>query len=228
MLNKPISVVMLGASGAVGGIVAGHLMQMPEVGQLTLLNRRALDGFKQTKVQQHTVNIFEISSYAQLLPGHDVAICCLGVGQPSKVSKEELVRVDQTAVLAFAAACKAAGVRHFELLSSVGADAHSASFYLRTKGALQNGVVALGFERVSFFQPSVILTSHNRYGWSQGMLLALWPMVSKVLVGPLRRYRGVPVERLGQAMAINIVQPGQGVETMQWDEIMSAAKRSHR
>ena len=220
MTTRPISVVMLGASGAVGGTVARHLLQMPELGQLTLLNRRSLDGFTHTKVQQHNVNVLEVSSYAPLLSGHDVSICCLGVGQPSKVSKEEFVRVDQTAALAFAAACKAAGVRHFELLSAVGADANSASFYLRIKGVLQNGVVALGFERTSFFQPSVILTPHNRYGWSQAALLALWPSLSKFLWGGLRRYRGIPVECLGRALANNVTQTGRGLEMLQWDEVM--------
>jgi hypothetical protein len=37
----------------------------------------------------------------------------------------------------------------------------------RIKGALQNRVVALGFEPVSFFQRLLIATLHNRYGWSQ-------------------------------------------------------------
>ncbi len=228
MPNKPISVVMLGASGAVGSIVAHHLMQMPQVVQLTLLNRRTLDGFNQTKVQQHTVDVLEASSYTSLLPGHDVAICCLGVGQPSKVSKEEFVRVDQTAALAFATACKVAGVRHFELLTSVGADANSASFYLRTKGVLQNGVAALGFERLSFFQPSMILTPRNRYGWSQAVLLALWPIVSKVLLGGLRKYRGVPIELLGWAIADNVVQPRNGMETLRWDEMMNRVELQSR
>lgn len=52
----------------------------------------------------------------------------------------EFLRVDKGAVLAFAVACTQAGVAHFELLGSVGADSASSRHYQ------------------SIFQPSMILT----------------------------------------------------------------------
>jgi uncharacterized protein YbjT (DUF2867 family) len=42
--------------------------------------------------------------------------------------------VDRDYVAAFAALGRAAGASHFGLVSAVGADARSSSFYLRTKG----------------------------------------------------------------------------------------------
>lgn len=208
---------MLGASGAVGGEVAQCLQAMPQIQRLTLINRRQLDGFSAAKVLQHVCDVESPPAYAAQLAGHDCAICCLGVGQPSKVSQAEFIRIDKTAALAFATACKAAGVRRFQLLSSVGADARSRSFYLRTKGELQEAIAALGFERVSFFQPSMILTPTNRYGLSQGVLLAVWPTLSVLLQGGLRQYRGIAVADLGLAIARNVLKPNQGAETLQWD-----------
>jgi uncharacterized protein YbjT (DUF2867 family) len=158
-------------------------------------------------------------SYAHFLSGHDVAVCCMGVGQPSKASKEEFIKIDKTAVLDFATACKQAGVRHFQLLSSVGADAASRSFYLRTKGELNDAISALDFERTSFFQPSMILTPTNRYGFSQGLMLAVWPALSTALVGGLSKFRGIKVETLGRAIANNAFTTGQGVEVLQWEGI---------
>ena len=166
-------------------------------------------------------DVTDADDYSQYLSGHQIAICCLGVGQPSKVSKEEFVKIDKTAALDFATACKQAGVWHFQLLSSVGADARSRSFYLRTKGELQDAIIALGFERVSFFQPSMILTPTNRYGFMQGMMLAVWPALSGVLQGGLRKYRGTRVETLGHAIAKNAITTGQGVQILQWDQINS-------
>jgi uncharacterized protein YbjT (DUF2867 family) len=122
-------------------------------------------------------------------------------------------------VLDFATACKAAGIGHFQLLSAVGANAKSSSFYLKTKGELQNAIIALGFERTSFFQPSMILTPTNRYGFMQGLMLAVWPALSVVLVGGLRKFRGVNVETLGRAIAKNALTAGQEVEILQWDGI---------
>lgn len=218
-MTQTPSIVMLGASGAVGGIAAQALSQSPEIKQLTLLNRREIPALSTPNVVQLTVDVVDTTKYSQFLSGHQTAICCLGVGQPSKVSKEEFVKIDKTAALDFATACKLVGVRHFQLLSAVGADAKSSSHYLRTKGELQDGIIALAFERVSFFQPSMILTPTNRYGLMQGLMLAVWPALSVVLQGGLRQYRGIAVETLGQAIAKNATTAGQGVEILHWDQI---------
>jgi uncharacterized protein YbjT (DUF2867 family) len=223
-MNTKLSVVMMGASGAVGGEALKALLALKEVDQVTLLNRKNLSGVQDARLHQHAVDVLEPSSYAHLLGGHTTAICTLGVGQPSQMSKAEFVRIDKDAVLAFATACKQAGVRHFELLGSVGANATSASLYLRTKGELEQGLLALGFHRLSLFQPSMILTPTNRYGVQQAITLAVWPHLQPVLAGPLRKYRGIAVETLGAAFAHNLLQERYGNEVLHWDDFTALAR----
>ena len=169
-------VLLLGATGAVGSAALRALLQQSEPVQVTTLARRPLTGPLPSNVVQHTLDVMDPTAYAHLLPGHDAAICTLGVGEPSKVSRDSFVRVDQEAVLAFATACHSAGVRHFELLSYIGADASSRSFYLRTKGELNAALEALGFERLSLFKPSMILTPTNRYGFARPSRLLRGPI----------------------------------------------------
>jgi uncharacterized protein YbjT (DUF2867 family) len=218
------SVVMLGATGAVGGHTARTLARLPELTRLSLLGRRPVQGLEGGAIEQHVIDILAPSSYRDLLAGHRTAICTLGVGEPSKMSKAEFVRIDRDAVLDFASACKQAGVRHFELLSSAGVSATSSSFYLRTKGELEDGLRALNFERLSLFQPSMILTPTNRYGLLQAIMLFAFPLLDPVLVGSLRKYRGIRVDRLGAAIAMNVLKDAQGVETLQWDDFMRLSR----
>ena len=178
-----LSVVMMGATGAVGGSTVKALLAIPQLELLTLLGRRPVPSVSGSNIRQETIDIFDASSYAKFLPGHHTAICTLGVGQPSKTNREDFIRIDKTAVLDFATACKKAGVRHFELLAAVGIDPSSFSFYARTKGELVNELVSLNFERLSIFEPSMILTPTNRYGFSQAVLLFVWPMISPLLFG---------------------------------------------
>ena len=96
-MTSTLSVVMLGASGAVGGVTAQALSQMPEIKQLTLLNRREIKELSLPRFVQLVRDVTDADDYSQFLSGHQVAICCLGVGQPSKVSKEEFVKIDKTA-----------------------------------------------------------------------------------------------------------------------------------
>lgn len=181
-----LRVVMIGASGAVGQQVVSALAASPELEQLTLLNRRPLPGVAGRAIVSHTVDVLAPRTYQSLLAGHHAAICTLGVGQPSAVSAAEFLRVDRDAVIAFATACKHAGVAHFEVLSSVVADARARSLYLRAKGELRDALVALAFERLSVFQPSMILTPTNRYGIGQGPLQAVWPWLDPLLGGSRR------------------------------------------
>lgn len=215
---------MMGATGAVGGQVVNTLLEMEQVKALTLLGRRPLSGITVEHIHQHNINIHDTATYHNLLPGHQIAICTLGVGQPSKTSKEDFYKIDHQAVYDFAVACKAAGVRHFELLASVGIDAGSASYYLRTKGELVEKIEALNFERFSVFQPSMILTPTNRYGFSQAVLLKVWPLLQPLLMGGLRKYRGVSVGLLGKAMAVNVVADKTGTEYLEWDDFQEIAE----
>lgn len=220
-----LSTIVLGATGAVGSQVVRTCTLMRDVSTLTLLGRRRLEGVSGDGISQAEIDVFDPGSYERHLPGHGAAICTLGVGQPSKVSREDLVRIDKTAVLAFARSCREAGVRHFQLLGSVGADPGSRSFYLRTKGELEGGLKDLAFERLSLFRPSVIITAENRYGFTQALTLAIWPWLNPVLRGRLTRFRGVRVEDLGSAIALNLRGRGSGVEVLHWKEIQTLARR---
>ena len=158
------------------------------------------------------------------MQGHTTAICTLGVGQPTKASKEEFIKIDKIAVLNFATECKKVGVKHFELLASVGINAKSSSYYLRTKGELVEALKALDFDRLSIFQPSMILTPTNRYGIGQAIILKIWPLLKPFFIGSLRKYKGIPVNVLGQAMAKNILKEGEAYEVLQWDQFYTVSK----
>lgn len=180
--------VILGSSVAVGEYVAVTLIAMPELQRLTLLGRRPIDvsgSASMANVNQHLVDIESPDTYVQYVAGHEAAVCTLGVGQPSRVSQADFVHIDKDVVIAFAMICKQSGVRHFELLVAVGDDSKSRSFYLRTKGELEDALIALNFERLSLFQPSMILTPTNGYGVRQALTLAWWPMLSPLLFGPI-------------------------------------------
>jgi uncharacterized protein YbjT (DUF2867 family) len=220
-----IHAVVLGATGAVGTEVVRALLQSPRFGRVTTLGRRpfALPGApseKQEKLVHHVVDVFDPSAYESLLDGHAAAFCTLGLGQPSKVTREELYRVDVAAAAGFASACKRRGISHFSLLTAVGANPQSRSFYLRCKGEVEEKVRAEGFPRASFFRPSMIMTPANRYGLVQAVFLAAYPCLDPLLLGPLRPFRSVKVEDLGKAMAVNAERTGSGpvpgAEILDW------------
>ena len=211
---------MLGATGAVGGETLKVLSEHPEVEKLNLLGRREVENISNENVIQHKVNIFDPETYNGIIKDYDVAICTLGVGQPTKVSKEDFIKIDKTSVIDFAKACKNQGVKHFQLLGSVGANPKSASHYLRIKGELVEALKALDFDRLSVFQPSMIITPTNRYGFSQALTLAFWPIISPLLFGSFKKYRGIKVAQLGKAIALNSFTNKSGFKVLTWEDFV--------
>jgi uncharacterized protein YbjT (DUF2867 family) len=207
----------------VGRNVLTEALRSPAFETVTTVGRRPADvadgQAPPGKLAQHVIDLAAPDSYRALIAGHTAAICTLGVGQPSKSSREEVWRVEIDYVLSFPQACKDAGVRHFSLMTSVGSDARSRSYYLRLKGTQEERVAALGFERTSLFRPSMLITPQNRYGASQAVVLAVWPKLDWLLAGPLRRFRAIRVEDLGRAIAINAARDAPpGVEILEWGE----------
>ncbi|MFK7951152.1 MAG: NAD(P)H-binding protein [Saprospiraceae bacterium] len=216
--TKNQSIVMLGATGAVGGEALKKLIANDHFEKITLLGRREVEGISNKNIMQHKADIFDVSSYENVLPNHQVAICTLGVGEPTKVSKADFIKIDKDAVIIFAEACKKAGVEHFSLLSSVGINVNSYNYYMRTKAELVEALKALNFERLSIFQPSMIMTPTNRYGVTQAIALAVWPKLDFILKGKMTQYRGIKVEQLGKAIAMNIYENKTGYEVLKWED----------
>ncbi|MEP7121211.1 MAG: NAD(P)H-binding protein [Byssovorax sp.] len=211
--------ILLGSTGAVGGHVLAELVRNPAFAAVTTLGRRPADvADPPAKLAQHVVSVDDPASYRSLLAGHDVAICTLGVGQPSKMARDEVWKIEVDYVMGFASACREEGIEHFSLMTSVGANAKSSVDYLEMKGLLEDRVKALGFRRTSLFQPSMLLTPQNRYGVTQALTLLVWPKIGWALAGGLRRYRGIKVEDLGRAIALDAARAGEGVSTYTWDD----------
>ncbi len=225
MKNKH-SIVFMGATGAVGSAALDQLLKYDKVSRLLTLGRRTVEAKALLDhVEQQIIDIHNTDSYADFIHDIDTAVCTLGVGESSKVPKEEFIRIDKTAVLKFAKVCKEKGVNHFHLLSSIGSNSGSMNYYLRTKGELNDELVRMGFERLSIYQPSMIMTPQNRYGWTQGIALKIWPKFDHILHGGYRKYRGIKVDMLGKAIANNVFVEKTGVEFLQYDDFLNLQKR---
>ena len=215
------TIVFIGATGAVGSAALNQLLSYKNVSKILTLGRRVVE-LKEppTHLEQQVIDIHNPASYSDYIENYNIAICTLGVGEPTKVSKKDFIAIDKTAVLNFAKVCKEKGVKHFHLLSSIGVNSSSWNYYMRTKGELNEELVKLNFERLSIFQPSMILTPQNRYGLSQGIALKIWPKLDYILHGRYKKYRGIKVDMLGKSIANNVFLEKTGVEYLYYDDFL--------
>lgn len=201
-------VVLAGASGLIGGKVV-TLLSSADL-EVHVPTRRILEIMPPGSIQHIADPAEWPERIAELKP--DVAISCLGTTWNKSGKNEAAFRaVDYDLVLAFAAAAQKAGVRHMISVSSVGASAKSAGFYLRTKGETEEGLRQLGFDRLDILRPGLLTGERGgerRLGERIGILVS--PLTDTFLHGAFRRYRSIDSQIVARAIAALAIVGGQG------------------
>jgi uncharacterized protein YbjT (DUF2867 family) len=131
----------------------------------------------------------------------DVAVSALGTTWRKSGSEGAFRAVDFDMVVDFATAARGAGVRQMIIVSSVGADPNSRTFYLRVKGEMEQALRALGFDRLDILRPGLLRGDRGperRLGERVGILLS--PLVNLVLRGRLDRFAAIDAETVARAI----------------------------
>nr|XP_008506593.1 PREDICTED: oxidoreductase HTATIP2 isoform X3 [Equus przewalskii] len=119
---------------------------------------------------------------------------------------EGFVRVDRDYVLKSAELAKAGGCKHFNLLSSKGADKSSNFLYLQVKGEVEARVEELKFDRYSIFRPGVLLCDRQESRPGEWLVRKFFGSLPESWAGG----HSVPVVTVVRAMLNNAVRPGDG------------------
>ena len=149
-------VLVAGATGLVGRELLAALAQDPAVGEVLALVRRpvAPEAIPE-RVRQVLVDYDALERHVARHPADQVA-CALGTTMRQAGSERAFRKVDLDYPLALARAARAAGARHFLLVSAIGADPRARTLYSRVKGELEEGLRALGFPALTIARPSLL------------------------------------------------------------------------
>jgi len=110
------------------------------------------------------------------------------------------VKVDRTYVGGVAAAARAAGTKHFHLVSASNADPDSWLLYPQTKGLVEQDLMSLKFPRLSIYRPAMLLLQEQRDD-SRTLESAVRPLAKAASL--LSDRVAVPVEDVATAMIVN-------------------------
>ena len=151
-------VVIVGASGMVGGYALRCALENPRVGRVTSIGRKAL-GISHPKLTEVVHRDFaDCFALAESLSGQDVAVFCLGA-YTGAVSDAQLrsITVDYTIEFTRVFHSSSAGAA-FSFLSGSGADptGRSRMPFARYKGEAEKALLAAGFPHVYIFRPAYI------------------------------------------------------------------------
>ena len=186
--------LLVGATGEVGRAVLAQALVDKRVAEVVALTRRPLSAA--AKLTNVVVDFDNLPGQAPWW-AVDAVVCTLGTTLRVAGSKEKFAAIDRDLPLHIARMARAAGATRFALNSSLGADAGSGNFYLRTKGEAEDAIRQLGYPGYTVVRPSFI--DADRVERRPGEQLTL--KLARAL-GPLipRRWQAVKSDAIAHAL----------------------------
>lgn len=213
--------IIAGASGLIGSNLLTMLLQHPEYDEVLLLNRRQLP-LQHKKLVQTVINFDKLDQYADLVKGHAV-FCCLGTTQKQTPDRKLYRRIDHDYPVKLAQFAAQNGVKHYHLVSAIGANSSSSNFYLKTKGDAENDVKAAGVDSLHIYQPSFLEGKREKPRLGEKIANAIFTVINPLLFGGLKKYRSIKAQTVASAMLNQSLTNNNGVFTYTTDKIKQLA-----
>jgi uncharacterized protein YbjT (DUF2867 family) len=191
--------VIVGATGMVGGYALRYALDHPAVGRVTAIGRRKL-GISHPKLDEVQHRDFaDCSALAQALAGQDAAVFCLGT-YTGAVSDAELRKITVDYTIEFARVLRGSSPDvAFSFLSGSGADqtGRSRMAFARYKGEAERALLAAGFPHVFIFRPAYIYPVEPRKepNFSYRLLRVIYPAFRALFPNQV-----IPADDLARAM----------------------------
>ena len=215
--TKTQHALLLGATGLIGGMVLSRLLADNHYGQVTIVVRRKLD-ISHAKLTQLVVNFAQLETLNEQLKCDDV-YCCLGTTLKVAGSQEAFRRVDFDYCLNLAKITQTQGARQFLLISSLGADPQAKNFYLSVKGQLEQALQQLDYPSLQLLRPSLLLGKRSQTRVLEDIGQTLAPLLNRLLVGPLRKYRAIKAQTVADCMVELAKQNKSGINIYESDKL---------
>ena len=222
-----IRLVIVGATGMVGGYALRYALDHPSLGTVTVIGRREL-GISHPKLKEVLHRDFtDCSALVKPLSDQDAAIFCLGVYTGAVPGAEvRKITVDYTTEFARVFHASSPGAA-FSFLSGSGADQteRSRMAFARYKGEAEKALLAAGFRRLYIFRPAYIYPVEPRKepNVSYRLLRAIYPAFRVLFPNQVIR-----ADDLARAMVDVAVEEtdGRGGQVPENRDIRAMANRS--
>jgi len=218
--------LVVGGTGLIGRFLVDYLLRDKEYDEVVVLTRREFPQ-QHFKLDKRIVDFENLEHSLNNVQIHDV-FCALGTTIRKAGSQEAFRKVDFEYPLRTASAAMKLGAKRFIVVSSVGADASSSNFYLKTKGELERALSVEGFGGLVIFRPSVLLGERSEFRLGERLAAAAMKTITPFMKGPLARYRPIEASAVALAMIAAAKQNPRGTHVFESEQIMNLSVPSHK
>jgi uncharacterized protein YbjT (DUF2867 family) len=193
---KNLHALVIGATGATGRELVNKLLIDDDFSHVTIFVRNA-PAIKHKKLKIHVIDFKELEKYKDIIKG-DILFSALGTTKNDAGGKDQQYEIDYTYQYEFAKIAAENGAANYSLVSSVGANAKSFFFYPKIKGALEEGVKKLNFNKIDIFQPPMLIRQPDLMREGEKSGINILNKLNKI--GVLKSQKPLAVEALAEKM----------------------------
>jgi uncharacterized protein YbjT (DUF2867 family) len=215
--------LIIGSTGLIGSQLLEILLKSAEYSAVTTFVKRD-SGIEHPKLKQHLIDFDNPESYEKFVIGDDF-FCTIGTTIKKAGSQEAFRTVDFGYPKTFASIAMQNNVKQFLIISSIGADANSGNFYLKTKGEIQDFLKSCTFEAVSVFQPSLLLGERKEFRLGEKIGAFFMNLFSFVFIGSIKKYKPIQSKAVAKAMFDVAQQKKSGFNICESDVIQEIANK---
>lgn len=209
-----MKILLLGATGLVGGEVLQLALAHPQVTHVIAPVRRALSVVHE-KLNAPMINFDDFKQDAKDWQ-FDAVICALGTTMKKAKSKQAFKKIDYDYPLAFAEIAKEKGSKIYALNSAMGVSAKSPFFYSKVKGQLEEKLQQLDFESLILVRPGLIQGQRDEQRLGEEVALKLSLLVKPILPKSLHPNKA---EDIAQALLSHTLHAKSGVQVVSAHEM---------
>ncbi|WP_445957629.1 NAD(P)H-binding protein [Yeosuana sp.] len=190
--------IIIGATGLSGNLLLKCLLEDKRYQSIKLFSRSSCN-IKNSKIEEHLVDVLEIEKYENLFNADEV-YCCIG-STKSKTPNEELyLNIDYGIPVALANLCIKKGITTFMVISALGANKKSNIFYNRMKGRMEEDVFRRKIKKLYILQPSLIGGTRTEKRTGEKLAKVFMKILTPLFLGPLKKYRTIHPQTIVNAM----------------------------
>jgi len=218
--------LIIGSTGLVGHQLLQMLLHSQDYHRVISFVRKPT-GVHHQKLVEKVIDFDKPETFESLVQGEDF-FCALGTTIQKAKSKEAFEKVDLVYPKRFAQIAFKNGIKQFLIISSMGADINSSTFYLRTKGKIENELKSIGFEGVTIVRPSILTGVRHEFRLGERIGIAVMMLVSPLFFGALKKYEPIQGKTVAEAMVAIAKKKIKGFHVYESDAIKQiAANENH-
>jgi uncharacterized protein YbjT (DUF2867 family) len=213
--------LMIGSTGLIGSHLLELLLNSKDYEKVITFVKRDT-GLQHPKLTQYIIDFDKPESYKEFITGDDF-FCTIGTTIKKAGSKEAFRKVDFEYPRQFASFAIQNKVKQFLIISSLGADANSGNFYLKTKGEIEAFLRDSNFESVSVLQPSLLLGNRTEFRLGEKIGAFFMKAFSFIFLGKLKKYKPIESNTVAKALLKVAQRNDKGFKKYESDTIQQIA-----